>query len=111
MKKAIIHTEKGDMTVEFYHKDAPKTVENFIKLIEDGFYNGLTFHRFIPNFLIALMAAKTSSDNNKLFALEIPLAKDENKTHLTLMLLSPLTVIFFLKLFILFLNINDDIFV
>ena len=52
MKKAIIHTEKGDMTVEFYHKDAPNTVENFIKLIEDGFYNGLTFHRVIPDFVI-----------------------------------------------------------
>ncbi len=52
MKKAIMHTEKGDMTIEFYHKDAPKTVENFIKLIEDGFYNGLTFHRVIPDFVI-----------------------------------------------------------
>ena len=52
MKKAIIHTEKGDMTVEFYHKDAPKTVANFIKLAENGFYDGLTFHRVIPNFVI-----------------------------------------------------------
>jgi peptidyl-prolyl cis-trans isomerase B (cyclophilin B) len=52
MKKAIIHTEKGDMTVEFYHNDAPKTVANFIKLSEEGFYNGLTFHRVIPNFVI-----------------------------------------------------------
>src|SRR5215210_5768069 len=52
MKKAIIHTAKGDMTVEFYHKDAPKTVANFIKLSESGFYNGLTFHRVIPDFVI-----------------------------------------------------------
>ncbi len=52
MKKAIIKTEKGDMTVEFYHKDAPKTVENFINLAESGFYNGLTFHRVIPDFVI-----------------------------------------------------------
>ena len=52
MKKAIIHTEKGDMTVEFYHNDTPKTVANFIKLSEEGFYNGLTFHRVIPNFVI-----------------------------------------------------------
>lgn len=52
MKKAIIQTAKGDMTVEFYHKDAPKTVANFIKLSEDGFYDGLTFHRVIPNFVI-----------------------------------------------------------
>ena len=52
MKKAEIHTEKGVMKVEFYHEDAPKTVENFIKLIEDGFYDGLTFHRVIPDFVI-----------------------------------------------------------
>ncbi len=52
MKKAIIQTEKGDMTVEFYHKDAPNTVANFIKLSEDGFYDGLTFHRVIDNFVI-----------------------------------------------------------
>ncbi|MBM77235.1 MAG: peptidyl-prolyl cis-trans isomerase [Crocinitomicaceae bacterium] len=52
MKKAIIHTEKGDMNIEFYHEDAPKTVENFIKLSKDGFYNGLTFHRVIPDFVV-----------------------------------------------------------
>ena len=52
MKKAIIHTEKGDMNIDFYHDDAPKTVENFIKLSKDGFYNGLTFHRVIPDFVI-----------------------------------------------------------
>ncbi len=52
MKNAIIHTEKGDMKVEFYHEDAPKTVENFISLSEKGFYNGLTFHRVLPDFVI-----------------------------------------------------------
>jgi len=52
MKNAIIHTEKGDMKVEFYHDDAPKTVENFISLIEKGFYDGLTFHRVLPDFVI-----------------------------------------------------------
>ena len=52
MKKAKISTVKGDMTVEFYHEDAPKTVENFIKLSEDGFYDGLTFHRVLPDFVI-----------------------------------------------------------
>ena len=52
MKKAVIHTDKGDMKVEFYEKDAPKTVENFTSLIEKGFYNGLTFHRVIPDFVI-----------------------------------------------------------
>ena len=52
MKKAIIKSDKGDMTVEFYDKDAPKTVANFIKLSEDGYYNGLTFHRVIPDFVV-----------------------------------------------------------
>jgi peptidyl-prolyl cis-trans isomerase B (cyclophilin B) len=52
MKSAIIKTEKGDMKVEFYHADAPKTVANFIKLSESGYYNGLTFHRVIPDFVI-----------------------------------------------------------
>lgn len=40
------------MTVEFFEKDAPLTVANFVKLSQDGFYNGLTFHRVIPNFVI-----------------------------------------------------------
>lgn len=52
MKTAQIHTEKGVMKVEFYEKDAPNTVDNFIKLSKEGFYDGLTFHRVIPNFVI-----------------------------------------------------------
>lgn len=52
MKQAEIHTAKGVMKVNFYEKDAPGTVANFIKLAESGFYNGLTFHRVIPNFVI-----------------------------------------------------------
>ncbi len=52
MKKAEIHTNRGVMKVEFFHTDAPKTVENFIKLSQSGYYNGLTFHRVIPDFVI-----------------------------------------------------------
>ena len=52
MKKAEIQTEKGVMKVEFYEKDAPNTVDNFIKLSKKGFYDGLTFHRVIPDFVI-----------------------------------------------------------
>ena len=52
MQTAIIDTEKGTMKVEFYEKDAPGTVANFVKLSKEGFYNGLTFHRVIPNFVI-----------------------------------------------------------
>ena len=50
--QAKINTEKGEMLVEFYEKDAPKTVENFVKLSKDGFYDGLTFQRVIPDFVI-----------------------------------------------------------
>lgn len=52
MKTAAIKTGKGIMKVEFFEKDAPKTVDNFTKLAKDGFYDGLTFHRVIPNFVI-----------------------------------------------------------
>ena len=52
MTKAAIHTAKGVMKVEFYDNDAPGTVENFVKLSESGFYDGLTFHRVIPDFVI-----------------------------------------------------------
>lgn len=52
MKRAEIHTEKGVMKVNFYENDAPKTVDNFITLAKKGFYDGLTFHRVIPNFVI-----------------------------------------------------------
>ena len=52
MKKAIINTNKGEMEVEFFEKDAPKTVKNFIDLIEKEYYDGLTFHRVIPDFVI-----------------------------------------------------------
>ena len=52
MITAEIITEKGTMKVEFYEKDAPKTVENFVKLSKDGFYDGLTFHRVLPDFVI-----------------------------------------------------------
>ncbi len=52
MKQATIHTAKGNMTIQFFEKDAPKTVENFIALAEKKFYDGLTFHRVIPDFVI-----------------------------------------------------------
>ncbi len=49
---ATIKTSKGDMKVEFYEKDAPNTVKNFTDLAKKGFYDGLSFHRVIPNFVI-----------------------------------------------------------
>jgi len=52
MKTAEIHTSKGVMKVECFEKDAPKTVENFTKLASEGFYDGLNFHRVLPDFVI-----------------------------------------------------------
>lgn len=52
MSKAEIITDKGTMQVEFYDNDAPNTVANFIKLSKSGYYDGLTFHRVIPEFVI-----------------------------------------------------------
>lgn len=49
---AIIKTNKGEMKVEFFEKDAPNTVANFTKLAKDGFYNDLKWHRVIPDFVI-----------------------------------------------------------
>ncbi len=48
---ATIVTEKGDIVVELFAKDAPKTVNNFVFLAREGFYNGTTFHRVIPGFM------------------------------------------------------------
>jgi peptidyl-prolyl cis-trans isomerase B (cyclophilin B) len=50
--KAQIQTEKGTMVVEFYQNDAPIAVDNFVNLSRKGFYDGLTFHRVIPDFMI-----------------------------------------------------------
>lgn len=52
MKTAEIQTEKGTMKVEFFEQDAPNTVANFVNLAKKGYYDGLTFHRVIPNFVI-----------------------------------------------------------
>src|SRR5262249_248872 len=47
-----LHTTMGRIDVEFFDDDAPKTVENFRKLAGDGFYDGLVFHRVIPDFMV-----------------------------------------------------------
>lgn len=64
---AIIKTTEGDMVLEFWTDVAPKTVENFKKLAQKGFYDGTAFHRIIKNFMIQ------GGD---------PLTKDETKEHL-----------------------------
>ena len=52
MSEATLHTNKGAISVELFDDDAPKTVENFRKLAGEGFYDGVTFHRVIPDFMI-----------------------------------------------------------
>src|SRR3954467_8254900 len=52
MSQATFHTSAGAITLELHDDDAPKTVENFRKLARDGFYDGLTFHRIISDFMI-----------------------------------------------------------
>jgi cyclophilin family peptidyl-prolyl cis-trans isomerase len=52
MTKATLHTSAGAVEIELFPNEAPKTVENFVKLARDGFYDGLKFHRVIPDFMI-----------------------------------------------------------
>ncbi|MGZ4373951.1 MAG: peptidylprolyl isomerase [Gaiellaceae bacterium] len=52
MSVATLHTNHGAIAVELFDDDAPKTVENFTKLARDGFYDGVIFHRVIPDFMI-----------------------------------------------------------
>ena len=52
MSQATLHTNRGAIEVELFDDDAPKTVANFRKLAEDGFYDGLIFHRVIKDFMI-----------------------------------------------------------
>ena len=52
MTRATLHTSEGAIELELYPAEAPKTVENFTRLAGEGFYDGLTFHRVIPDFMI-----------------------------------------------------------
>ena len=52
MTLATLHTSEGPIAIELFPEDAPKTVENFTRLASDGFYDGLSFHRVIPDFMI-----------------------------------------------------------
>lgn len=62
---AVIETKHGKMVVEFFEKDAPKTVENFKKLAKNGFYNGTAFHRIIDGFMIQGGDPLTKDEANK----------------------------------------------
>ena len=60
MKTATIETDKGTISLELFDDKVPKTCENFVKLSTEGFYDGLTFHRVIDNFMIQTGARWTS---------------------------------------------------
>ena len=49
---ATLNTSKGNITIEFFEKESPKTVANFLKLAKEGFYSGIKFHRVIKGFMI-----------------------------------------------------------
>ncbi|MEA2448740.1 MAG: peptidyl-prolyl cis-trans isomerase [Thermoleophilaceae bacterium] len=52
MSTAVMHTNRGTIEIELFDDDAPKTVENFRKLVGDGFYDGVIFHRVIKDFMV-----------------------------------------------------------
>lgn len=80
MKKAIIETDKGNMEVDFFADDAPGTVENFITLSEKGFYDGLTFHRVIPDFVIQGGCPKGDGTGGPGYTIDCELDGD-NQSH------------------------------
>ena len=52
VSRAVLNTSEGPVEIELFADDAPKTVDNFTRLAGDGYYDGLTFHRVIPDFMI-----------------------------------------------------------
>ena len=72
MSQATLHTNAGAVTIEFFDDDAPKTVENFRKLAGDGFYDGLSFHRVIRDFMIQGPQAHGLAGLVNLYGIESP---------------------------------------
>jgi len=64
---ATLHTNKGDITIEFFESDAPNTVANFVKLAQAGFYNGTKFHRVIKDFMIQGGDPLTADDEKEAY--------------------------------------------
>ncbi|NBC04359.1 MAG: peptidylprolyl isomerase [Bacteroidetes bacterium] len=80
MPKAIIKTEKGDMKVNFFSEDAPNTVDNFVTLSNKGFYDGLTFHRVIQDFVIQGGCPKGDGSGGPGYSIDCEL-DGENQYH------------------------------
>ena len=79
-KTAEIHTKKGVMKIEFFEKDAPNTVKNFIDLASKGFYDGSPFHRVLPNFVIQGGSSKHTLDGGPGYTIDCELDGD-NQYH------------------------------
>ena len=77
---AEIHTEKGIMKVNFFDKDAPGTVANFVELSKKGYYDGLTFHRVIPEFVIQGGCSRGDGNGGPGYQIKCELA-GENQYH------------------------------
>ena len=80
MATAEISTDKGNLKIEFFEKDAPSTVKNFISLSKKGFYDGLTFHRVIPNFVIQGGCPKGNGSGGPGYQIKCEL-EGENQYH------------------------------
>src|SRR5258708_12692880 len=78
MKTATIKTKHGDIRVKLHDDKAPKTVANFEKLAKDGFYDGLTFHRVIPDFMIQTGCPKGTGTGGPRSPFENEFPKDPN---------------------------------
>ncbi|NUM25815.1 MAG: peptidylprolyl isomerase [Candidatus Buchananbacteria bacterium] len=66
VSQAVIKTNLGDITVEFYKTDSPNTVKNFVKLATSGYYDGVKFHRVIKDFMIQAGDPLSKDDSMKL---------------------------------------------
>lgn len=77
---AIVETERGTFVMELYAKVAPKTVENFETLTKKGFYNGLTFHRVVPDFVV--QGGDPDGTGTGGPGYELPAEIDKNEHHL-----------------------------
>jgi len=70
--QVTLHTNRGDITLELYPQEAPKTVENFLQYVKDGFYDGTVFHRVISHFMIQGGGMLVVNDDNGMQLLPKP---------------------------------------
>ena len=83
-RKAIFDTNKGKFTIELFEDKAPLTTENFVKLVNQGFYNGLIFHRVIPQFMIQGGCPKKNGTGGPGYAIKDEFHKDLSNMRVTI---------------------------